>query len=81
MDFTKTKYTTKIFCSYSKVNLGDSYLKVEKKKVIPNCFVPTATMRKRVQFKSPYFVLEEDCGRTCTILTPYVEEKPSVDEL
>ena len=49
--------------------------------MIPNCFVPTAPIRKRVQFKSPYFVFKEDCGCIGRTLTPYVEEKPSKEEL
>ena len=45
-----------------------TFVKIEK--VIPNCFVSTAPMKKRVQFKSPYIsiILEEDCGCTCTTL-------------
>ena len=68
------KYTRKILCSYSKINLR--FLFKNLKKVVPNCFVPTAPMRKRVQFKSPYIILEKDFG-----CTSYVEEKPSKDEL
>ena len=38
--------------------------------VIPNCFVPTAPVKKRVQFKSAYMsvTLDKECECTCTTL-------------